>query len=282
VVFCLGVLVSLFTRQPNSSLVLLLFLWILISLVIPKTSPMVAHILVPLRSEQSREKEVKAVLKSINKEQIGEESKLYKQCLAEAGDDPEPEEKNQKRIRITSSNFGRETQAVRDLYDQRVGPIREKYKGMKEKAETRIRDAYNKRRDLQLGLSRLISQLSPVSSYVYAVTELCGTGFSELDNFRDHSEAYYQNVKRAVYDLWETKTYYMGAGHYTSSTEPKKGVDFKALRGKKRPELYFSQYRMIPFAVRVRNILFDVLLTFIYGVLFFSITYVKFIRYDMT
>ena len=283
VIFCLGVLVSLFTRQPNSSLVLLLFLWILMSLVIPKTSPMIAHILIPLRSEQSMEREVKAVLKNINQEQIGEESKLYKQCQAEAGDkEPEPEKENQTRIMISSSSFGQESQAVKNMYDQRVGPIRGKYETMKEKAEAGLRDAYNKRKHLQLGLSRLISQLSPVSGYVYAVTELCGTGFSEIENFQDHSEAYYRNVKHAVYDLWETKTYYMGAGHYTSSTGPKKGVDFKALRDKKRPELYFSQYRMIPLSVRVRKILFDVLLTFIYGVLFFSVAYVKFIRYDMT
>ena len=151
-----------------------------------------------------------------------------------------------------------------------------------EKAVSKIRNEYHNRKDRQLAVATWVSRLSPVSSYVYAVTELCGTGISEAANVKEHARNYDQRLKQELYSLWDFKEYMLRGGSGSGGYYDKEGVDKKVLDQARETVPHFTNYRPIPLKERIGNITTDAILLFLFAILFFCMAYAKFIGYDLT
>jgi len=104
-------------------------------------------------------------------------------------------------------------------------------------------------------LSKNINRISPVSSFVYAVTDLAGTGIGEEEN-----------LKRAVI-------------RYNNSIFPE--ISAAVMDGEPRQYPAF-QYRYRELSeVFARGTLFDMAWLIFFNILFFAMSYLAFVRYDV-
>ena len=83
--FTMGILVSTFTRNSTTSIIVLLFLWVMIALIIPKLSPMLAETLYPVKSHQILDMEKRLVKKDIDDEFRQKQEDLLIDVAAEFG-----------------------------------------------------------------------------------------------------------------------------------------------------------------------------------------------------
>ena len=118
-----------------------------------------------------------------------------------------------------------------------------------------LEEDYRNKFNRLVRLSKNINRISPVSSFVYAVTDLAGTGIGEEDNF-----------KRAVLS-------------YNNSIFP----ELLAAPPDSEPKQYPSfQYRYRELSeVFARGTLFDVAWLIFFNILFFAMSYMAFVRYDV-
>jgi len=104
-------------------------------------------------------------------------------------------------------------------------------------------------------LSKNINRISPVSSFVYAVTDLAGTGIGEEEN-----------LKRAVIS-------------YNNSIFPEISA---AIFDEKQRQYPAFQYRYRELSeVFARGTLFDMAWLIFFNILFFALSYMAFVRYDV-
>lgn len=117
--------------------------------------------------------------------------------------------------------------------------------------EEDYRNKYNK----LVRLSKNINRISPVSSFVYAVTDLAGTGIGEEDNLKRSLISYNNNIFPELLAA-------------ASDSEPKQYPAFQ------------YRYRELS-EVFARGTLFDMFWLIFFNILFFALSYVAFIRYDV-
>ena len=117
--------------------------------------------------------------------------------------------------------------------------------------EEDYRNKYNK----LVRLSKNINRISPVSSFVYAVTDLAGTGIGEEDNFKrvvlSYNNSIFSELLAAAGDSGP-KSYPAFQYHYRDLSE-----------------------------VFARGTLFDTAWLIFFNILFFALSYVSFVKYDV-
>ena len=107
-----------------------------------------------------------------------------------------------------------------------------------------------------VNLSKNINRISPASSFVYAVTDIAGTGISEENNFKRevvrYKDSLIQDMISAVSSDSKTKEY---------------------------PAFKYN-YRSLP-QVFARGALFDLAWLAFFNILFFALSYFAFVKYDV-
>ncbi len=118
-----------------------------------------------------------------------------------------------------------------------------------------LEEDYRNKYNRLVGLSKNINRISPVSSFVYAVTDLAGTGIGEEDN-----------LKRALIN-------------YNNNILPEILAAVPDGESKQYPAFQY-RYRELS-EVFARGTLFDMGWLIFFNILFFALSYVAFIRYDV-
>ena len=263
-IFGLGTLVSVLTHSSIVSMIGVLFVWVLLALVIPKISTMIAEIVYPVRSKQIVDTEKAMVLAEIDKEQEKAEADLYRKVLAEAGlgvdrafDDTE------------------ETERARDEYDKQKEPVLRKYQERISKEIRRIENDYANKRRIQAAIAANLSRISPVCCFTYALSEISGTGSAEVKNFSEKAQQFQDTVKQNHYNYFEYSEYRLEnrwTGGYFRKDEYDPG---------KASVPHMSNYRHISFAKALSVCWVDIVLLVLFSVLFFAGAFVSFLRYDV-
>ena len=126
-VFNLGIFISVLTHRSIVSMIGVLFVWVLLVLVIPKMSSMVAQVVHPVQSRQVVDTEKAMVLGEIGREKEKAEAELYKKVLAEAelGVD-------------RAFDDSEETVQAQKEYDKQKGPMIREYQERISKEARRI------------------------------------------------------------------------------------------------------------------------------------------------
>jgi len=207
----LGILVSALTRRAASSLVILLLIWAVTVFVVPNLGTLVARQMVDVPSVKSL---------SEKQEQVWTREVLQMIIERRAKDDRGTGD-------IVKSHF--------DAINRELNQMEEDYRN---------------KFDRLVRMSKNINRLSPAASFVYATTELAGTGIGEESRLKENILRYKDSV--------------------LSSPD----------RGEKQAPAFAYRYRSVG-QVLTQGGLFDLSWLIFFNILFFAASFVAFIRYDV-
>lgn len=205
----LGICISTWTSAPATSLVATLSVWILLVLVVPKVSPMLAEILYPIESDDVVHLRKQLKSRSIEAEHHTRAAELLKECRAAAGVPEDQKFDMQDRL---------EQQAVA-AYDAKIVAVDQEYEKRVGDAIRAIEQEHQNRQRIQIAIAMNFSRLSPVSCFAYMASSFTGTGIGEAYKFRENAARFQDTVKAEVYDKWIISRYMTPYGtHYTNKT----------------------------------------------------------------
>jgi ABC-type transport system involved in multi-copper enzyme maturation permease subunit len=190
---CLGVCISSLSHRSMSSIVLAFLVWVMLTFVVPKVSPMLAEIIRPVESanvyELARTIAVEDLERALKKETEVIRAK-YESEYGAPTDDREI-------YMWRKTDVGKQSEAK--FKTESGDAIHRNEKRLAEEL-LRIKQDYMSRRDSQIKLGIDLSRISPMCSYTYIVCELCGTGTSASDDFAANAQRYQDQVRQAIYD----------------------------------------------------------------------------------
>ena len=262
VMFNLGLWVSALARNSILSVNVLLLIWIVLGLVIPKISPIISATIYPVESTNVYEAKKKLLIQNIENELIKEEGELYEALRAQ--------------FRPGSRGVSTSWEEINKPYDEQVKPIREKYEQQIVLETEKLTNDYNMRRNRQNSIIRNISRLSPVYSINNLLAEFSGTGYSETVNFIEQAKQYQATVKQEVYDQFEIIMYRSQGSSTTSASLIGEGRSQSDI-----PLPMLDNYKFISAAKVFQQNWIDIALLGFYCLLFFVCGFVSFLRFDV-
>lgn len=252
----LGICISAFTRHSMGSMVLLFFVWALFVLGVPKICPMIAEAIYPIQGEAGI-----SFAKRTAREDFARQFEQIKRETI----DPEYRAEWNAAMRNPDPTFN--AQPIRDKYAQRVGRLAEEYnKRIAEELE-RIEENYQNKRNAQSAIAMNLCRISPVSCYAYAVAGLSGTGVAAPDDFVRNAQRFQEDVEDVYYDQisW-------GLGGQ------KRAEGFNVFEPPAFPDM---NYRYPTLAEALRRHGIDVVLLGFFNVLFGTLAFMHFNKYDV-
>lgn len=161
-------------------------------------------------------------------------------------------------------------------YDERVVPLESEYASLISSTIQKIETEYTNSLSTQTNVARNLARLSPVSCFMFLVSEIAGTGIHESENIRENASIFQKMVTQEVYDRILLKSYATPDGARLSMPQIKDGLDPKDI-----PVPQLNQYRRATLAEIFETEWVDIVLLLLYTILFFTISFVSFIRYDV-
>jgi ABC-type transport system involved in multi-copper enzyme maturation permease subunit len=258
VMFNLGLWISALTRNSILSVNVLLLIWIVLGLVIPKISPIIGSVVYPVESTGVFDSKKALLRYSISKEWDKEEADLY--------------ERLRNQFRPGTDGVSNDWKDINSAYDEQVIPIREKYERLLASETEKLVNDYNMRCNKQNNIARSIARLSPISAVNSLMAEFSGTGYSEADNFMQQAKQFQTDVTNNFYNKIIMKTY-KAKGSSMSIGVPSGDIP------KEVPVL--ENYKHVAIGQIFRQNWIDIALLGFYCLLFFVCSFVSFLRFDV-
>ena len=180
VFFNLGLLISSLTKQAASSIIILLFCWILLYGIIPRLSVILSQIVYPIKSQQ---------LINLEKNQI----RL---------DNEKDFEIEINRLIIAGKNSSINQQAIRDEY----------WAKLESQIQKMDRDI-EKKQNTQLMIATNLARLSPVSCFIRPMSEISHTGWLRYQQFREEATRFQKILNEQFYSKFEVFEKKGGGGY---------------------------------------------------------------------
>jgi ABC-type transport system involved in multi-copper enzyme maturation permease subunit len=203
---CLGLFVSGIVRQPGTSILVLLFLWILFTMVIPNGSPVVASQIKPLPSVNAIEREARDLTDVIRDNLLDVERKKVQQAYRERFAIPSAINDFSKEDDFIAAGWTAEQ--YKQFYDEYVEEIRVASHKVNEEQGAKARalwDELTRKVDDQSGLAMAISLFSPASSYVYLGTDLASVGLRAEEYTREEMSEFYSAQGNFIDKRWHSE-----------------------------------------------------------------------------
>ncbi len=262
----LGICISTLTHTSLTSIVMLLFVWVILVLAVPKVSPMVAEIIYPIESQSVISLRKQIADKDVQEEFAQKRRKLFDKCriafgLPRGWASTHPDSDTEKKA---NAQFEKELPLLNEECQKHTANV-----------IRQIEQNYKNERNVQASIAMNLSRISPISCYTYLLSELSGTGITELENFDENAQRYQDKVKKSIYDNFSIKSYGgVGAGTSTSIV-PIDGFD------EDKASIPEMRYRYLTLAEALQAGWADVLLLFLFNILFFSAAFIRFRKYDV-
>jgi len=262
-IISLGVLISTLTHKSITSNVVALLFWVVFIIAVPKISPLTAEIVYPIESRNFVD-----MRKRVVKENIIEELEQRKLQLSDAA---------MSKFGLsgpghTVFDFDNDPLGIKAKawYDSRVTALGDEYGKRIANELRKIEQDYRNKTNVQTFITMSLSRISPASCYTYLISELSGTGVMERENFMDNARRYQEKVEELIYDNFEVET----LGGRTSV-----GVTGELTKGEVSPPE--MDYRQITLAEILETGWVDILLLFLFNILFFVAAFLRFRKYDV-
>ncbi len=197
--FGLGLMVSTFCHSSRTAIIILLVVWVMMQLVIPKAGEMIAVVLRPTQSEH----EVRIERQKIMAEELAALDDRAGELFTEITGISAPE-KAFLHMRTDDPSVG----AFRDAYQA-------SFQSSKQQQNDRIRaiaQAWQRERNLQRDLGNTIALISPASALTILVSDVAGTGDLAYQQYRDAVADQYQIVDREYFSRMESNSYRINIG----------------------------------------------------------------------
>jgi len=253
VMFSLGMFVSAWCARSSTAIIVLMFVWVCLVLMVPNVSPYVANIVSPVTPREVVEGNVReGVGNALGRFQ----AEMHKMFRSMKGD---------------WHRRGTQNDAARLELDARMDELGQILKkDISEVSEDQHRK-FKRELERQIAVTKTISRLSPVSSYVYIVTDLAGTGVDQQMRFTK-SLRDYQFQFRGYLDE-KTGGRMMGGGRRGFMRGRDRGFDIS--------DMPLFEYSQEPLSTRWDRCLLDLCLLGVASIFLFMLAYVKFLRADV-
>ena len=195
--FSLGLAVSTFCHSSRTAIVVLLVVWVVLQLVIPRAGEMLASVVQPVRSEH----EVRAEREQIIVEELArltdEAGELFTEVTGS-----------------TSAEYAfrslRSDEPWVPTYKSRYQAL---FRDIKQQQNDRLRavsQAWERQRQQQKSLGNTIALLSPASALSFLVSDAASTGDLAYDRYRSAVAEQHQIVDREFFSKVESNSYRIG------------------------------------------------------------------------
>jgi len=266
--YLLGLLVSSFSKYASTSILTLLFLWVIFILVIPNLSPYIAAQLYRIPSVNKIEKELNRI-QGIERDELGRElsrevSEKYEKHFGQMFTDLQSMERNTIRQR---TEIDPDFKAMYESYTIECNGAWQEANRIQAEKANKIRRELNNKSGIQTFIAKHIACLSPYANYVYLATDLTGTGL--------HSLSYFSRVASEYYAIMNP--YLQSKEEQARQKDPTFGNN-SFLNVRDRPRFI---YREEPLSNRLGAGLPYWGFLLFFNVLFFVVAFVRFLRYDV-
>lgn len=242
--FNLGLMVSTLNRRSLTAQITLLLLWVIFIFAIPRISGMIAGVIYPVKTQQTINLEKSLIRKNIEDEKVTMLREAFQQQLAGEPNTSAP------------------------TYDEVRAPIITQLRQKEQSQLNAVVDEYQRRKQTQMKIAATVSRLSPLASLTFATTELANTGLQQLDALNTSSREFHNAATRAI--------------HSRGYQDDIPGVGMHMSMGwvsaEDIPRYQFSETDLTD---GLQASWVDMMMLFMFNVLFFAVAYVAFLRYDV-
>jgi ABC-type transport system involved in multi-copper enzyme maturation permease subunit len=272
-IYNLGLFFSCLARRSSISLVLGLFLWIIFAIVIPNGSAHLATQIVPVGSQDAINERIRSIPKDIENEfwkELEASGRSFQSGHSEVSD-------------ASGGGFGNgyvrscseTTWQNNTLRDSILVPLQVKYANK----YAEIKENYFRGLSEQTTLANRLSRISPVSLYEHVMSALAGTDIASFRQFIDAVKPYRNDIieyMRFRTNNFSSPIFWTPCTKEEIKTRPTgdtaQPLDLRDLpRFTYKADLVGSLRRAIP----------DLAFLIFGNVLFFAMTFVAFLRYDV-
>ncbi|MBN2314500.1 MAG: ABC transporter permease subunit, partial [Sedimentisphaerales bacterium] len=272
-IYNLGLFFSCLSRRSSTSLVLGLFLWILFSVVVPNGSAHLATQMVPTGEEDAINEQIRSIPKEVEKEfwKELEASGRSLQSGPEEVSDASGGGFGNGYVRSCSETTWHKTTLINSIYV----PLQIKYANK----YADIKEEYFRGLFKQTALANRFSRISPVSLYENIMSALAGTDMAGFKQFFDSVKPYRNDIIeyiRSRTDNFSSSIFWTPCTKEEIKTRPK-GDNAPSLDLHDLPRFTYK----IDIVGSLRRTIPDLTLLIFGNVLFFTMSFVAFLRYDV-
>lgn len=242
----LGVMVSSLTNRSTTALMMLLFIWVVIVLAVPKVSMMIASKVRSVPSVQEIQAEKDVAMNQIMKEG---QDKIQKYFQDHSKDMASPDS----RAKVMEGYSKMQEEMFTEI----------------SKKKGQIEAEYESKKTAQFILASRLSRISPASVYTFASTDLARTGFDRQERFLKASRVYQVGFMQYFNEL---------LARMMQKIDKQDEMQKMKFELDKLPALDF---REASFSESWNSAAVDFLILFLLLVCFFMVGYIGFIRSDV-
>jgi ABC-2 type transport system permease protein len=255
--FIIGIMISVTTARARTSLVVILLVWIVLQLIIPKVSDMVASIIYPIRTETVFSMQKTLTIKTLDEEKgklLGQEWENIFGPRAPVTTNPEPPEK-------------------RDQWNAFNKDVEQRYRERKARELAAQEDNYRKDKNTQEAIASNLSLISPSAAFTRLITDICGTGEIARRKYVEAVKVHQQILSTQLYSHVNRTTMILSGGRTASTSSIGQMVDLKTL-----PDFSIASTTG---AEVINSNLGSIISLVIWLIVPFAIAYRRFLRYDV-
>ncbi|GMQ81881.1 MAG: DUF3526 domain-containing protein [Rhodothermia bacterium] len=260
--YTMGLMVSTFCHSTRTAIVVLLVMWVVLQLVIPKAGEKIAAIALPTGSQESIRVEKAGIVQNLSKEMREKAGELY---LRLSGNDS---------IRGAFEFVRNETPESQQFRTQYL-EITQSYDRMQRDRVREIDLEFMRQKERQRGLSRAIALLSPASALTFFVSDAAGTGDLAYQGYRNAVQAHYQIIDQTIFSYQRSNRLEVGM----------EGMTLMGDLGDEDPppldELPSFEVREPQLSIVLRSNVWAMVSLLAYLFIPFLVSYVAFLRYDV-
>jgi ABC-type transport system involved in multi-copper enzyme maturation permease subunit len=184
--FLAGLLVSTLTRQSKTALILLMLIWVVLVLAVPRLSIMAAKVIRPVDDDSVVVLRKRLLTEQIQKEKGNALKKLYFEKAQQKG-----LKNGQLMFDSQDPEFVRSRSEIAAPFESRLRTELAK-----------LDENQQRRKQAQLNLARRISLISPAAILSYLMTDVADTGESVKVRFYDAVRLHYAEMDRLVFSKY--------------------------------------------------------------------------------
>ena len=211
--FALGLLVSASSARSRTALVAILLVWIVLQMVIPRLSDMIAAVVHPMPTETVISMQKSVVVKTVDNETARALGRQYEAIFGRGTQfrvDPEPASK---RPEWEAFKTDQETRAA----ERKAAQLRE------------IESGYQREKTRQRKIAVNLSLISPSAAFTRLLADICGTGEIDRGRYLEAVRAHQQTLDSALYSHLHRTTLIMPGGSTASASSLDQLIDPKTL-----------------------------------------------------
>lgn len=181
--YTLGLMISTFCQSTRTAIVVLLVIWVLLQLVVPKAGEMVAKVVRPIRSEEAVRVEKTRLVEELENRKRERGGDLYRQVFGVdqlngnliTGETPEAEHFRERYKAIVQEIWQERNQRLRAIDQQ-----------------------YERERLAQRQLAASLALLSPAAAYGFLVSDAASTGDLAYEQYLNDVADFYAVLDRTI------------------------------------------------------------------------------------